>query len=211
MFDATSSVKNLIVIIANEMISLKDELTAIDSKLGDGDLGLSMEKGGQALKQVCKTDYIDNATFLATAAVAFNRAAPSTMGTLISYGIQEVAKYFKEKQEISESDIVLIPRMFFEIISKRGKAKLGDKTILDALIPYANELEKTYEATGELCIALDKAAESAKMGMEKTKGMVAKIGRAKWLAERNKDYPDGGAVLCSRIADCLVRNFSKLS
>ena len=210
MVYTTSNVKNFIGIIADEMISLKDELTAIDSKLGDGDMGLSIEKGGLALKQVCKSDYIDNATLLSTAAVAFNRAAPSTMGTLISYGIQEAAKFFKEKTELSEADIVLIPRIFLEIISKRGKAKLGDKTILDALIPYVNELENSYKATGEIFNALNKAAVSAKMGMEQTKGMVAKIGRAKWLAERNKEYPDGGAVLCSRIADCLVRSFSQL-
>jgi phosphoenolpyruvate---glycerone phosphotransferase subunit DhaL len=204
---STSDVKRLIGIIADEMILAKEELTAIDSKLGDGDMGMSIEKGAMALKRAFDSDNPDPAALLASGAVAFNRAAPSTLGTLLSCGIQETAKFLKEKPEPSEADIVSIPRLFAETISKRGKAKEGDKTILDALVPYAKALEESYKATGKLTAALKAAAEGAKAGMEHTKGMVAKAGRAKWLADRNKDCPDGGAVLCSRIADCLMRNY----
>ncbi|HUX14441.1 MAG TPA: DAK2 domain-containing protein [Spirochaetia bacterium] len=202
---SASDVKGLIGIIAEEMVAAKEELTVIDSKLGDGDMGMSMEKGALALKRVFESDDADTAALLASGAAAFNRAAPSTMGTLLSYGIQETARFLKERPEPSEADIVSIPRLFAEIIAKRGKAKEGDKTILDALLPYARSLEDTYKKTGDLKTALSAAAEGAREGMERTKGMVAHAGRAKWLADRNKDCPDGGAVLCSRIADCLVR------
>lgn len=207
MENSTNTVKRLVGIIADEMISAKDELTAIDSRLGDGDMGLSMEKGALALKRICDSDHPNSASLLATAAAALNRAAPSTMGTLISYGIQEISQFLKEKTELSQADIASIPTMFAQSIAKRGKAKEGDKTILDALLPYAREFEKSYISTGSIKTALKTSAESSRMGMERTKGMVAKIGRAKWLADRNRDCPDGGAVLCSRIADCLVRNF----
>jgi dihydroxyacetone kinase-like protein len=203
---SASDVRRLIGMVADEMISAKEELTAIDSRLGDGDLGMSMEKGALALKRAVESDIPDAAALLATGAAAFNRAAPSTLGTLLSCGIQETARFLKGQTEASETDIVSIPRLFAETISRRGKAKEGDKTILDALLPYARALEETYKKTGDLKAALKAAAESAKAGMEHTKGMVAKAGRAKWLADRNKDCPDGGAVLCSRIADCIVRN-----
>jgi phosphoenolpyruvate---glycerone phosphotransferase subunit DhaL len=205
---STVDVKRVVGTIADEMISAKDELTAIDSKLGDGDMGMSMEKGALALKLVFESDNADAGSLLVSGAAAFNKAAPSTMGTLLSFGIQEAGKYLKDKSELSDADIVAIPRIFAEIIAKRGKAKEGDKTVLDSLIPYAKTMEAHYEATGSLRASIKAAAESARVGMEHTKGMVAKTGRAKWLAGRNKEYPDGGAVLCSRIADCLSRNFA---
>lgn len=207
MSTTMDAVRRLVGTIADEMMAAKEELTAIDSKLGDGDMGMSMEKGGLALKRALEPDAPDAATLLAGAAAAFNRAAPSTLGTLLSCGIQETAKFLKEHPEPSGADIASIPRRFAEIISKRGKANEGDKTILDALIPYAKTMEESYRAAGDLTVALRDAAESAREGMEKTKGMVAKAGRAKWLADRNKDCPDGGAVLCCRIADCLVRAY----
>jgi len=202
-----NAVRHLVGTIADEMMAAKEELTAIDSRLGDGDMGMSMEKGALALKRAIESDAPDAAALLGGAATAFNRAAPSTLGTLLSCGIQDTARFLKEHPEPSDADIASIPRRFAEIISKRGKANEGDKTILDALIPYATTLEESYRATGDLTAALKAAAESARAGMEKTKGMVAKAGRAKWLADRNKDCPDGGAVLCCRIADCLVRAY----
>jgi dihydroxyacetone kinase-like protein len=201
------SVKDLVYAIADEMIAAKDELTDIDSKLGDGDMGASMEKGALALKNNIKGDETDISVMLGQAAAAFNRAAPSTMGTLLSFALQEIAKCFKEKPDLSTEDISRLPRIAADIISKRGKAKEGDKTILDALIPFASALENTYKETGDLKASLHKASAGAKEGMEKTKGMVAKTGRAKWLADRNKEYPDGGAVLCVRIAAALERQY----
>jgi dihydroxyacetone kinase-like protein len=201
------SVKKLVFSIADEMIAAKNELTDIDSKLGDGDMGASMEKGALALKNSIKGDESDIAAMLGQAAAAFNRAAPSTMGTLLSFAIQEIAKCFKEKPGLSVEDVLHMPQIAADIISKRGKAKEGDKTILDALLPFASTLENTYKETGDLKTSLHKASESAKAGMEKTKGMIAKTGRAKWLADRNKECPDGGAVLCTRIAAVLERQY----
>jgi dihydroxyacetone kinase-like protein len=201
------SAKKLLGVIALEMIAAKDELTSIDSKLGDGDMGVSMEKGALALQKALELRSADISSLLFLCAGVFNRAAPSTMGTLISFVLQETSKYCKEHPELSTADVLHIPQIAVEIISKRGKAREGDKTILDALIPFASALEGTFKETGDLKKSLEKASESAVAGMEKTRGMIAKTGRAKWLADRNKEYPDGGAVLCCRIAACLLRQF----
>ncbi|GHT64510.1 dihydroxyacetone kinase subunit L [Spirochaetia bacterium] len=201
------SVKKLLGIITGEMIAAKDELTAIDSKLGDGDMGASMEKGALALQKSLEGDASDISSLLSQGAVVFNRAAPSTMGTLLSFALQEIAKYCKENPELSAENVVHIPQIAVDIIAKRGKAKEGDKTILDALIPFASALEQTFRETGDLKAALHKASDAAAAGMESTKGMIAKTGRAKWLADRNKECPDGGAVMCTRIALQLVKQF----
>ncbi len=197
----TDDVKRVILILSDELISAKDELTEIDSKLGDGDMGISMSKGGFALRAAVG-EFGDGqiSDLLSRCALAFNQAAPSTLGTLLSGALLMLGKECKEKQALSDADVALFPKKISQAIASRGKAKLGDKTILDALIPYAEAVEGAYARTGNLRIALQEAVSYAQEGMERTKGMLARSGRAKWLGERNKEYPDGGAVLCCRAA-----------
>lgn len=81
---------------------------------------------------------------------------------------------------------------------------MGDKTILDALVPFAETLEKLSADNVSFARAWREAAAAAEKGMEGTKGMTAKTGRAKWLDGRNKEYPDGGAVLCVKVVQRLA-------
>lgn len=81
---------------------------------------------------------------------------------------------------------------------------MGDKTILDALVPFAETLEKLSADNVSFAQAWREAAAAAEKGMEGTKGMTAKTGRAKWLDGRNKEYPDGGAVLCVKVVQRLA-------
>lgn len=189
--------------IADIVILLKEDLTAIDSKLGDGDMGSSMEKGAQALKTVIAElpDTTPLKDFFMKCAAAFNKAAPSTMGTLLSGGMMELAQHFAEMTVLREEDLILIPAILAAAIGRRGKSREGDKTILDALLPLAETLTARYQLTGNLQTAWLDAAAKAGRGMEGTRGMIAKTGRAKWLGERNKEYPDGGAYMCCRIVE----------
>lgn len=197
----TADIKRGILILSDELIAVKEEMTEIDSKLGDGDMGISMAKGGAALQEtVAQFENGQISDLLSECALAFNQAAPSTLGTLLSGGLSALSSDCKEKQTLTDADIVLFPKKIAQAIAKRGKAKLGDKTILDALIPYADAFEETYARTCNLRGSLQEAVSSAQAGMERTKGMLARSGRAKWLGERNKEYPDGGAVLCYRLA-----------
>lgn len=79
------------------------------------------------------------------------------------------------------------------------------KARLDALIPLADALQASYARDTDLKLALKEAASAAARGANRTKGMIAKVGRAKWIGERSRDYPDGGAVLCS----VLIENLSQ--
>lgn len=199
-------------IIADETIAAKAKLTEIDSKLGDGDMGISMEKGALAIKKELtglSENEKDISRLFMTCASSFNRAAPSTMGTLLSAGLLALAKKCIGKTELTAVDIVFFPEVLAETIAFRGKASVGDKTVLDALYPYAQVLQSVYSETQDLQQALNKAAQAAAQGVESTKGIVAKTGRAKWLAERNMDYPDGGAVLCCKIGMCFANNTEK--
>jgi len=182
-----------------------DYLGELDGKSGDGDLGLSMKAAFDAVNQAAAAyPGEDLGMLFLNAAMACNRAAPSTMGTLLSAGLMALAKEYKGQEELSDAEIISLPRLFGGGIQSRGKAKLGDKTILDALLPYADALEANFAETQNLKEASMKAAQVAEFAAEATKGMQAKIGRAKWLGERANAYADGGATLWAIIGRSLA-------
>ena len=182
-----------------------DYLGELDGKSGDGDLGLSMKAAFDAVNQAAAAyPGEDLGMLFLNAAMACNRAAPSTMGTLLSAGLMALAKAYKGQEELSDAEIISLPRLFAGGIQSRGKAKLGDKTILDALLPYADALEANFAETQNLKEASLKAAQVAELAAEGTKGMQAQIGRAKWLGERANAYADGGATLWASIGRSLA-------
>lgn len=194
--------------ICDILLNEKEELTEIDSRLGDGDMGISMEKGALAVRGVLDSDQEQNISRLLSACgTAFNRAAPSTLGTLLSFSLLAVARDAGTKQELTEEDLVRIPSIIADTISVKGKAQVGDKTILDALLPFAETLKRRSEDNLPFAQAWKEAVLEAERGMESTKGMTARTGRAKWLDGRNKEYPDGGAVLCVKVVQGLEELF----
>ncbi len=197
-------VEDVILRITERIIEIRDELTEIDSKLGDGDMGISMGKGAEAVACTARSFEGDDfrALFIQCAS-ALNKAAPSTMGTLLSGGLLALARYLAGKTVITHEDISLFPEVISEAIAKRGKAHVGDKTILDSMVPYADALKTEYARSGNLETAKKAALEAAKEGVEATKGMTAKTGRASWLGERNKEFPDAGAYMFYRIMQII--------
>lgn len=193
---AIADVKDRIEKIAQGVIQNQAKLEDLDKKSGDGDLGMSMVAAFNAiLESVRSFDGNDIGAMLLKSALACNKAAPSTMGTLLSSGMVAIAKAWKGKDRLTEEEVVLVPRLFTEAIIARGKAKQGDKTILDALFPLCDAVEKTYAETQDLQRSFAAGAEAAEQGAEATRGMRAAIGRAKWLGERAAVHPDAGAVL----------------
>lgn len=86
-------------------------------------------------------------------AMACNKAAPSTMGTLVSSGIMAVAKAWKGKEQVGDAELAAVPRQFADAMMARGKAQVGDKTILDALVPMAEAVETEFAQSGDLAAA----------------------------------------------------------
>lgn len=183
----------------------RDYLGELDGKSGDGDLGISMHTAFQAMQAASESSSdADIGKMLFQMAKDCNKAAPSTMGTLISSGVMAMAKACKDKQSLQATDIVDLPRVFTDAIIARGKAQLGDKTILDALIPFCDAVETAYAETSDLAGSFKKGALAAEEASQATRGMRAKIGRAKWLGERAAEHPDAGAVLCAILTKALA-------
>lgn len=202
-----AEIRKLVDIIYESIEDKADFLGELDGKSGDGDLGLSMKAAFHAIKESVGSSIGDDlGKTMMEAAMACNKAAPSTMGTLISAGLMNTARSLRGKSKLTDEEIIRIPRLFADGIMQRGKAKQGDKTILDALIPMAETAETAFSSGASVQDAFLQAAEKAKESAEKTAGMKAHVGRAHWLGERAAAYPDGGAMLCAIVANAVVKN-----
>lgn len=188
--------RELMLHVEKEFRKNKGYLIELDAAMGDGDLGLTMEKAFIAFnRSIADFSGNDIGKAIFTGAMAMAHEAAATMGTLFASGLMYAGKSVTKKEELSPSDLLVMGKAMVEGISHRGKAKLGDKTILDSLIPFINTMEEGLNNGESLDSALQKAVISAEEGVERTKGMVAKFGRAHYYGEKARGKQDPGATV----------------
>ena len=171
----------------------RDYLVELDARMGDGDLGLTMSKAFTAVyDELRDTTETDIGKILMKAGMLMAKAAPSTMGTLMGTGFMRGGKAVSGTDEISTTDLAEFFQAFVTGIMERGKAKPGEKTIIDSLKPAADTL---LELKGEdVAKALQEALRSSENGLEATKNMVAQHGRIAYYKEQSKGQKDPGAT-----------------
>lgn len=175
----------------------KDELCEMDANMGDGDLGLTMHKGYNALPDLIRENAEpgDLGKTLMKAGMKMASVVPSTMGTLMSSGVMEGGKALKGKTEIGPAELAAYLTAFAAGIQKRGKCQLGDRTILDAVDAGAKKAAAAVEAgAANLETVINAAVEGADEGVEATKNMTPKFGKAAVFAAKAIGTPDQGAV-----------------
>lgn len=203
--------KGIMEAIANKMRENKDFLIALDSAMGDGDLGLTMTTGfGAAADSLQRFEGTDVGMALMQAGLAMNNAASSTMGTLVSSAIIRAAKVAKGKQLIDEATYLEMAEAAITGIIDRGKAKVGDKTILDALVPAVEALKIAVKVDGKsLTVAYGDACAAARKGYEATKELVSQHGRAHYYGEKSRGKYDPGAAVAVIVTEAI--HFSLLN
>ena len=175
----------------------KDELCEMDANMGDGDLGLTMHKGYNALPDLIRENAEpgDLGKTLMKAGMKMASVVPSTMGTLMSSGVMEGGKALKGKTEIGPAELAAYLTAFAAGIQKRGKCQLGDRTILDAVDAGAKKAAAAVEAgAADLETVINAAVEGADEGVEATKNMTPIFGKAAVFAAKASGTPDQGAV-----------------
>ena len=191
---------------AQSLLANADYFTALDQEVGDGDLGITMAKAANALLEYIQTKPIsDIGSWLASAGMAVNRAAPSTMGTLLSTALMRAGKEVKEKEELSLSDLSNMFKAADKGIQERGQAHLGDKTIVDSLHPAAEAFASTLENGDGLAEAGAQALAAAKNGRDAVTPQRNKIGRASWVGERTEGKIDPGCAVCVVLINAIVQ------
>ena len=190
----------------------KEELCNMDAQMGDGDLGLTMDKGYGALPTLLQENMEagDIGKALMKGGMKMSSLVPSTMGTLMSSGIMEGGKALKGKDAMGPRELADYLTAFAAGVQKRGKCQLGDRTILDAVDPAARAAEQAAAEGGDLAAVLNAACEGAAQGVEATKAMTPKFGKAAVFAAKATGVPDQGAVAGTCMLDGLKRGLEAL-
>lgn len=186
--------RNMLLYVADKIIANKSYLTEVDSAIGDGDHGIGMAGGMQkAKKKLLKMENERNAyQVFETAGQAMLMSMGGASGVIFGSLYLAGAKGMQEKDVLTAWDIAEMEEKSLVAIQKRGGAKPGDKTMVDALAPAVDALKKHVQ---EGLLEMMKAAEeAARQGVENTKQYIAKYGRAKSLLERAIGYQDAGAT-----------------
>lgn len=204
MVVSIDDLKRAISRAAQACIEAKDLFTDIDNISGDGDLGISMEKGALAIQQVLQEDINNISTLFGRCAISLNRDAPSTMGTLTSLALMEISRTMQGKEVLTPEDIIMIPEISARTIMAFGRACEGDKTVLDALLPLSNSLRQNYQRYADVNLVFRSAVNDTILAVSGTKGWTARIGRAKWFASRSRNCQDGGATVYAIVVNALA-------
>lgn len=175
----------------------KDYLCDLDRKLGDGDHGVTMSIGWQAVNDKLNYELVDIedcGKLSVTVGKTFLNAVGSSVGPLYATGFMRGAKVVKGKKSLSESDLAEYWVAFARGVKERGQAKIGDKTMVDTLDPFANTLETRFNNVPNFEIAFSEAVKAAEDGMHSTKNVVSKKGRSSRLGDRSMGAQDPGAT-----------------
>lgn len=186
----------------------RDALIALDAKVGDSDLGITMNAAFEAAADTIAemaNDPLGKQFKMAGAAMA--KAAPSTMGTLTATGFMRGGKAVDDADSIGTKEMAAFWRAYADGIAERGRAKLGDKTVLDVLVPIADSLEASYASGLPLSDATSKAAKAADAALEATKDLVAQHGKAAAFADKSRGLQDAGGTVAALLITTIA-NFT---
>lgn len=188
-------VKEMLLAVAAAIVKNEPYLTAIDMKIGDGDHGTGMELGFRAvLKELPAGDYSSvEAVFQELGTILLDTmggASGVLFGTMFISGIirREPSAAFRL------SDFAECFRVSLDAIKQRGKARIGDKTMVDALEPAVQALEEAARQGIGLKEGFRLAAAAAAAGVEYTKHIKARFGRTKFYGEKAIGHQDAGAT-----------------
>jgi phosphoenolpyruvate---glycerone phosphotransferase subunit DhaL len=178
----------------------------LDSVVGDGDFGYSMARGFEVvLSGWDGLDRTDLATFLRRIALIITSRMGGTSGPLWGTAFLRAAAAAKDVETLDSTTVIAMLRGAVQGIQDRGKADLGDKTLLDALVPAIDELERRLSSGASSRAAVQAASAAARVAADGTSLMRAMRGRASYSGERSVGSPDPGAVavavMLEQIAD----------
>lgn len=204
---ATLVIKNFLKELEEIMKRNKDYLIELDSVVGDGDLGLTMQDGfAAAYSAVAVNEETDIGKLLYTAGKAMGNSVPSTMGTLMASGFMNSGKVLKGKTVMEKEDYVTLFRGYMDGVASLGKAKVGEKTFLDGIAPAVDAMEESIKTCEDLKVVAERAMDAAKRGVENTTTMRAVHGRAAIRGEASIALIDPGATVAALMFEAFYNS-----
>jgi dihydroxyacetone kinase-like protein len=173
----------------------REMLTDLDSALGDGDCGVSMERGFTAAQaELSAQPPPDLRSAFQSVAAALIRTMGGASGPLYGTFFLRAGAACAGKSELVPADVVALFQAGIDGLQQRGKAVAGDKTMLDAWLPALDAMRQAHEEGSGLAEILEQGAAAGEAGMRATIGMEARKGRASYLGPRSIGHQDAGAT-----------------
>jgi dihydroxyacetone kinase-like protein len=170
-------------------------LVQLDAAIGDADHGANMDRGFKAvINKMPEISDKDIGTIFKTVGMTLLSTVGGAGGPLYGTLFLQAALKTTGKMELSLADWTEALEAALNGVIMRGKAELGDKTMVDALTPAVQALKQALQENQPVNKALERSAEAAKNGMEATIPLVARKGRASYLGERSAGHQDPGAT-----------------
>ena len=173
----------------------RQRLTEMDQAVGDGDFGISLDRGFTAVQaELSANPPADPRSVFQSAATVLIKTMGGSSGPLLGTFFLRAGAACAGKSELAPADVVAMFQAGVQGLQQRGKAELGDKTMLDALIPAVDAMRGALEAGSGLTEILDRGAAAAEAGARATITMQARKGRGSYLGERSVGHQDPGAT-----------------
>jgi len=193
-------VRDAISRIQQQAQQTAEDLCARDGQLGDGDLGITLEKAFNRLAEIAPTLPDDLGKAFAAAAAAISKVSSSSFGTLLATGLLAAAKQTIGKTELPSTAVPDLLRTACQKMSERGSASLGDKTVLDTVDAAARALDfHPEDSVGAVITAVDET-------LSLYRDRECKIGRARIFSERSVGLDDPGMVAFRVMVGALRRS-----
>jgi dihydroxyacetone kinase-like protein len=181
----------------------------LDGLAGDGDFGTSLASGFKAIRR--EWDELDRSSIgalLLKISMICSKHVGGSSGPIWGTGFMKAAMPSRGKEAVSFGELTDMVGSAIEGIMARGGAQLGDKTLLDALIPVHETMKKYAEAgEADLAAVLKEAADAADRAVDETRSLVAHRGRASQVGERSANTPDPGIVAVASILHDWCKEF----
>ena len=185
---------NIFQKLLEEAKNSHDKFNAADGKIGDGDLGITIQSGLEEINNNINKFNDDMGVNFMICSQAFVKKSGSSFGTLIAFSFMNISKNIKGKTECNHEDILGIFETTLKTIQERGKTKLGDKTIADSLDLIIKKLKDNTNYS-------EVFKSATKQALEDFKGKKILIGRARMFEDKTKDLDDPGMFALNKLSE----------
>ena len=208
---SSASLEFVVRTIAQTAVDNEREFGELDAVVGDGDFGYSLARGFEIVLAEWDTyDRSEPSAFLQKIALTISKRVGGTSGPLWGTAFLRAAAAVKGKAELTGADVVAMLRGAAEGIKKRGNSDVGDKTLLDALVPMTDAIavQLAADPSAPAVEVAKVAASAARAAADATTSMQAMRGRASYTGERSIGSPDAGAVAVAVMAERVAQTWT---
>ncbi len=205
-----SETRNLLSAAARAVIANKDRLTKADQDIGDGDHGVGMARGFVAFDEAAAKEAGSIAELFRNCGKALMMSSGGASGVIFGTLFQGAGKALT-RETLDAEGFVAALEGGLKAVQDRGKAKVGDKTMVDALAPAAEAARSALNDGASIKQVAEAAAKAAAGGADASRGLVAKVGKSKGLGDRTVGFIDPGASTTSILLDSMSETIRRHS